>query len=145
MAAFALLVVVAGCSTVEVKPFDGTYKDGLRFYRPEPYLLVTKDKDGNLQSAIVYLPNKKDEYVVRAVPRLGTVDMKVALEGGWNLTSLGATIDTKIPETITALSGLAQAAAGLRGRSVIDEPGLYRIEFDSSTGRVSSITKVPIQ
>jgi hypothetical protein len=144
MSALAL-VAMSGCSTVEVKPFDGTYKDGLRFYRPEPYLLVTKDKDGIVQSAIVYLPNKKEEYIVRAVPRLGTVDMKAALDGGWNLTSLGATIDTKIPETITALSGLAQAAAGLRGRSMTDEPGLYRIEFDSTTGRVSTITKVPIQ
>ena len=142
--AFALVAVI-GCSTVEVRPLDGTYKDGLRFYRPEPYLLVTRDDDGKIQSTIVYLPNKKEEYVVRAVPRLGTVDMKAALEGGWNLTSLGATIDTKIHETITALTGLAQATAGLKGRSVTDQPGLYKIEFDPATGSVSNIKRVTIQ
>jgi hypothetical protein len=76
---------------------------------------------------------------------LGTVELKATLDDGWNLTSLGASIDTKIPETITALRGVAQAAAGLRGRSITNEPGLWRIEFDSTTGSVTKITKVPMQ
>jgi hypothetical protein len=67
------LLAVAGCSTVEVKPFDPTsYQDGLRFYRPEPYLLVTREDDGTLRSMIIYLPNKKEEYVVRAVPEVAS-------------------------------------------------------------------------
>jgi hypothetical protein len=72
MVALAFLAVT-GCSTVEVKPFDPTsYQDGLRFYRPEPYLLVTRENDGMLRSMIIYLPNKKEEYVVRAVPEVAS-------------------------------------------------------------------------
>jgi hypothetical protein len=150
----AALVAISGCATVEVKKTtDADYKDGLRFYRPDSYLLVTVDKDGNLQTAIVSLPNKKQEYVVRTKTGLGATEMTASLDGGWNLTQLGAKVDSKIPETITAVTGAVTATlTAARGgvpaaapRTAILEPGLYRIEFDKDTGTVSGLTKVTLK
>jgi hypothetical protein len=168
----AIALMVGGCSRIEInKTSDSTYSGGLRFYRPDLYLLVTQEitpesttktqtKDGSTtttetksgettktQTAIIALPNKNEEYVLKPVPRLGTVDLEATLTDGWNLTKLGAKVDTKIPETITALTGTLSAAAaaavkGVRGVSVTKplEPGLYRIEFEN--GQVSGIKKI---
>lgn len=109
-----LIFLMAGCSTVEItRVSDSAYSDGLRFYRPASYLLVTKDKEGNLQTFVISLPNKNEEYVIKPKVRLGTAEVNVTLEGGWNLTQLGTRLDTKIPETITALTGTLQAAGGI--------------------------------
>jgi hypothetical protein len=144
----ALAIVIAGCSTVKItKVFDSTYSDGLRFYRPELYLLVTMDKDGNLQTSVIALPNKSEEYVIRPNVRFGAVEVNVTLESGWNLTQLGNKIDAKIPETISALTGTLQAAGGIAAlrTSLPFEPGLYQIEFDKKSGIVSGIRSVPLK
>ncbi len=143
-----LAVTMVSCSAVEItKVSDSTYSDGVRFYRPEPYLLVTKDKDGNLQTSIISLPNKNEEYVIKPKVRLGTVEVSATLEGGWNLTQLGTKADTKIPEMITALTGTLQAAGGIAAlrTSLPLEPGLYRIEFDKTTGEVSGVKKITLK
>src|SRR5208337_968560 len=124
----AIALMVGGCSTIEInKTSDSTYSGGLRFYRPDLYLLVTQEitpesttkttkdgsttttqtKDGSTtttetksglttktQTSIIALPNKNEEYVIKPVPRLGTVDLNATLKDGWNLTQLGAKIDT---------------------------------------------------
>jgi len=143
-----LAVLVSGCATVEVtKVTDATYKDGLRFYRPDPYLLVTADKDGNLQTSVIFLPNKAEEYVLRSHSGVGVAEVSATLEGGWNLTQLGTKVDTKVPETITALTGTLQAAGGIAAlrTSLPLKPGLYRIKFDPTTGAVSGVQTVPMQ
>ncbi len=152
----AIALMVGGCSTVEINKInDSTYSGGLRFYRPDLYLLVTedttKDKDGTTKTTqttkIIPLPNKNEEYVIKPVPRLGTVDASATLTDGWNLSVLGAKVDTKIPETITALTGTLSAVASLAKGMKAEakpkplEPGLYRIDFNNN-GQVSGITKV---
>jgi hypothetical protein len=140
-------VMFSGCASVEIiKITDSTYKDGLRFYRPEPYLLVTKDDLGKLQTSLIYLPNKSQEYALRTTLGIGAVDMAATLKDGWNLTDIGAKIDSKVPETITAITGALQAAGGLPAfrTSLTLEPGLYRIDFDKPTGFVSGLSPVPL-
>jgi hypothetical protein len=49
---------------MKVKPIDheGDYRDGVRFYRPHPYLLVTEkltSQGRTLEGKIDYLPQKK--------------------------------------------------------------------------------------
>lgn len=127
-------VLFSGCATVEItKITDSTYRDGLRFYRPEPYLLVTKDGQDKLQTSLIYLPNKKQEYALRTTVGIGTVDMSATLKDGWNLTDIGAKIDSKVPETIEAITGALKAAAGRFQQTSLD-PGLYRIDFDDTKG-----------
>jgi len=123
----------SACATVEIKKItDSTYTDGLRFYRPEPYLLVTKDKDDKLQTAVIYLPNKTQEYALRTIMGIGAIEMNATLTDGWNLTVIGAKIDSKVPETITAISGALSAARGAAATATL-EPGLYRIAFDENS------------
>jgi len=56
-----VLFVVIGCARVEIERItpENPYKKGVRFYRPHPYFLVTKDREGNLQGSICWLPDKK--------------------------------------------------------------------------------------
>ena len=155
----ALLVAVAvstcvGCARVSVtKVTDATKPtNGVRFYRPTPYLLVTVVKVGDkdqVASNIIYLPNTKDEYVVEVKPGWGTVDGTVTLDGGWNLTTLGAKLDSKGPETITAvagaipsLTGIASTQANLLADSLT--PGLYKFLYDGH-GMVSELQRVEVK
>jgi len=59
---FAAVRLGSACAKIEIKKTsDLTYTDGLRFFRSEPYLLVTVDKEGNAQTSIIALPNKKQD------------------------------------------------------------------------------------
>ncbi|MGH7779263.1 MAG: hypothetical protein ACREQR_05510 [Candidatus Binataceae bacterium] len=119
--------------------------DGIHYYRPKPYLLLTvttTEKTGAPPAStttsnacvaeIEYLPDYGQEYVMVPHYWLGSVAMKPTLTDGWNLTAFDSTVDTKIPDTITALAGLAKsiapsgtvsAAASTGGLA----PGLYPI------------------
>jgi|OpeIllAssembly_1097287.scaffolds.fasta_scaffold858273_1 nitrogen fixation protein len=136
---FALLSLgasVAACSRVEVirlsSAADATTK-GLRFNRPSPYLLTVETKDGCAHS-IVYLPDPEEVYAIQVHSALGSVDAKVTLENGWNVTTFGQTTDSKIPETITAVTGLLTAATksaapGTGAPPTPCTPGLRKITY----------------
>jgi hypothetical protein len=149
MKRFCLLAIViflmAGCARVEITKIldEKSYKEGLRFYRPHPYLWVTKDPEGALQSTIIWLPNKKEEYVIKVKGGIGTVSMTGTLENGWNLTEFGETRDSKTPEMITALTGSLQEITR-KGLVKKDEfiPGLYKFIFDVETGLIKDLKPV---
>ena len=128
----------SACATVEITELTNMtpYKDGLRFYRPEVFMLVTKDTNNNiLQMQPVSFPDKSQEYVLRSTVGIGAVEMSATLEGGWNLTAMGATIDSKVPETITALTGALQAAAERSAMPVTvetDGVGRYAQELEAA-------------
>ena len=56
------LVIVYSCAKVTVSPVDNDrpYTQGIRFYRPHPYLLVTEKLETlgrrTLEGSIIYLP-----------------------------------------------------------------------------------------
>jgi len=179
LSAFFLL---AGCAGVDVKKVTSGKEEGIRFYRPHPYLLVTltpppttgaesgpstadkpkpkqatppadptpatPDSTGKVYMQIVWLPDKSENYAIEIRSGLGTIDSSFQLKDGWQLTQFGGKIDTKIPETIAAVSSLLQAAAGVPAKVMMGErrlapaetikPGLYRLEFDKS-GMVTRI------
>ncbi len=129
-----LFILCASCAHVEVSRLlkDSDYKQGIRFYRPRPYLARALSDKG-CTDTLVWLPDKSQEYVIVAHSGLGSIDSKVSLENGWNLTSYGEVRDSKIPETITALSGLLTAAAGVKAKGTPQTtclPGLYRFSDD---------------
>lgn len=149
------LVVVCGCARVKVMPVDpaGSFGEGIRFYRPHPYLLVTEKLTGQgqtLEGSIVYLPQKNEEYVIEVQPGIGRVDAKFKLEHGWRLTDFGEVRDSKAPELIEAFSDLLPGVGDIFVRSIAPEkqelenrltPGLWRFEFDQS-GYVKDLIKV---
>ena len=140
-----LLLVISGCAKVTVERVDDKdYKEGLRFYRPAPYLLVTNTQ-GQITSSVVWLPDKTEEYVLKHTNGFGAAELKAKLEGGWNLTEIGISSDSKIPETIT---GFGELAAGFAKENETKKkgeisPGLYEIVYEN--GRVSGIKKIDLR
>jgi len=149
------LTVICGCAKVKVSPvdLDHPYSEGIRFYRPHPYLLVTEksEKEGRaLEGNIIYLPQKKEEYVIRVQPGIGKVDAKFKLEHGWRLTDFGEVRDSKTPEMIEAFSDLWPEISEIFVKSIAPEkqgqekkltPGLWRFEFDQN-GYVKDLIKI---
>ena len=150
-----VVAFIPSCARIEV--VKASFKpdlDGVHFYRPDLYLLVTAgvDKDGKLNGTnsiqIIPLPNTKEEYIIHPVSGLGTSEMQPTLTDGWNLTALDAKQDSKIPELITALSSLATSVTpkGIAPSGGVPAPplrqGLYRIEYDASSGQVTKFVPV---
>lgn len=101
-------LILSGCATVKFYSNKNlTEEAGIEFYSPKPYLIVEKNpaKDVSLKMSIVYLPDFDNPKYAKLKPGFGTSDLKLSLENGI-ITSYGITSDSKIPETITAISGL---------------------------------------
>lgn len=142
-----LIFLMVSCASVEITRItpENPYKEGIRFYRPYPYLLVTKDKEGkNLESKIIYLPNKNEEYAIKVKSGIGTVDTKFTLEDGWRLTQFGETRDSKTVEMVNALTGSLKELKGVFEMVRKEElhPGLYMFVFDDKTGLISDLKPV---
>jgi hypothetical protein len=158
----AAVLCFSGCAQVQVKRVaaNDTTTEGVRFYAPQPYLLVTilgapatesvsKSAEPQLQTQIIWLPKMNEQYAVQVKPGWGTADGSVKLENGWMLSELGAAIDSKSPETIAAIAGAIKDTSGLLkvsapgGGSVnVLGAGLYRIQFDPETGYISKFVPV---
>ncbi|HET7452074.1 MAG TPA: hypothetical protein VFL12_04995 [Thermoanaerobaculia bacterium] len=140
------LLLCAACGSVAVTRLakDADYREGIRFYRPQPYLLVSA-KGTDRAAQVVWLPKKDEEYVLRVRSGMGSVDAKFALQDGWNLTEYGESRTPETSDLIGAAAGVAKAAEGLvagpRGEL---EPGLYAIEFDPATGLVRALRRIDL-
>lgn len=127
------------CTTIRVTPIDHSGNavkdalDGVRFYQPKPYLLITAlsntaNKESsekiyrakftdqfncNYELQFIYLPDYTNGYVISINSwwrMFGTASMAPQLENGWKLTGLSTEVDSKTPETITAIAELVTAA-----------------------------------
>lgn len=129
-------LTVTACSRVEVTKLQtqDNQLSGVRFYRPWPYLARYQGKDGGCTDSIVFLPDLEQEYVVRWYSGMGSVDAKMNLENGWNLVSFGQTRDTKIPETIAAVSGILKTAIapGAAPSVAPCDAGLRKMKYDTT-------------
>jgi hypothetical protein len=143
-----LLFWMAGCAGVDVKKLasPGDYTEGIRFYRPAVYVLISLNVEKKtLQATTLLLPKINEEYVINVRSGLGTVNAQFALTDGWNLTSYGDSRDSKIPEMLNAITGLVKETGVLEkmaGEAPELAPGLYRIEFDEKTGYVKGLVGV---
>jgi hypothetical protein len=151
MAAVLFVVFAVGCSSVTIKKVakGDTTTEGLRFYRPAPYLVVTKDtaKDTSLTYKIIYLPDKSEEYTIQTNAGIGTVENTYTLTDGWELTNYTDKRDTKITEAVTGAAGMVTALATLKSVHEDDKtlqaitPGIYALEFDEN-GMIKGIKQV---
>ena len=101
---FGLLgAALTGCAGYSVRPHPGENAEGLRFYRPEPYLLVTLKATENTTAktttleptvAVVWLPNYDEEYVITTWSFLSKAEFAFTLTDGWRLASISAKSDT---------------------------------------------------
>jgi len=105
----AVLGPLAACAGLE---FNAAPQPGALTYREAaPYVFVSVNKDCTWTATVLSLPGT--ERSVTFKNGYGTANLSIALTNGM-ISSAGQQTDSKIPETITALSGLATAAAGIR-------------------------------
>jgi hypothetical protein len=114
------LFLLSSCSSVKFYS-DSTLKTetGIKMYSAKPYLLVDHTKSVSKTTSsdtllteirIIYLPDLRHPIYVKQTPGIGTSDLKLTLSNGV-LTTYGLTTDTKIPDIITASTGLISGLA----------------------------------
>ena len=128
----ALLI---GCANVV---FDSD--EGLLYYEPVPYLMVSVDQNCKSTAQVISLPGDKKR--MRARSGLGTAKLEADLSNGM-VTSIGQTIDSKVPETLSSVGELVTAGAGILGAG--EDDGEKRIP-DGAEGYIQcpSIFLYPI-
>lgn len=142
------LLILSSCATV--KFYDDaklTKESGIEFYPPKPYLLVERKpaKDVALKSSIIYLPDFTKPKYAKLQAGFGSNDLKLSLSNGI-ITSYGITTDSKVPETITALTGVL-SATGTTYKSFAEAIDLLSGEDEEDTepveesGDVTSMQK----
>ncbi len=98
MAAVCLCaVLLGGCSSVNVVKNPSPADNGIRYYRPKPYLLVTPaDATGRMvKLEVLQLPDYCEEYSIH--PK-GKKPPAVQLKDGWNLVGVGGPAPAASPE-----------------------------------------------
>lgn len=133
---FCTLLLVAGCAYAEVRPVKTIDEEGIRFYRPWPYVWITLAKEGGgCEVSIQWLPDMRKEYIIIPHPGIGSLTVSPTLTEGWNLTAMNITADSKASEMVTAISGMIGniASAVIKPATPNKKgefgPGLYRLVF----------------
>ena len=104
-----IVAIFTGCVHISFHdPANPSGDVGVEYYKPKFYLLITK-KDGTKADTLT-LPDLTRPSYALLHSGYGSSNLSLTLSNG-GLTDVGQTVDTKIAETITALSGLATAAA----------------------------------
>jgi hypothetical protein len=117
MKRFATIIsalMVSGCAGLQ---FDNdSNAPGALFFDPMPVVQVACDKDGVSVASVLVLPDPSKPHHVKAVSGWGSAKTNVAFSNGM-LTSFGQETDTKIPETLNAITNLAGLFGG--GKSLL--------------------------
>lgn len=147
IAAVVAAFTITSCATYNVHKAKNSSEAGIRFYQPRPYLMVKEGADKGLVYDVIYLPDYSNEYIVKKKGFIGTANVTIKLENGWNVTDFGSTYDSKTPETLTALAGLlpalmsSNAANSNVPASSAVKPGLYKLKFNTA-GELEDIIPV---
>lgn len=123
---FAALLIVSfptiGCAPRVLVKANPTARDqGIRYYRPKPFLkvepaeiVVDKNRSeiipGMVRVSLVYLPDFSQEYSIDVRPGLGIAHVDIKLEDGWNLTEIGQNLDSQTDENLKAIGSILGAA-----------------------------------
>jgi len=120
-----LALASSGCASLE---FDAKTKPGLTYFEPVPYLAVTTTTDCKMTAAVLVLPG--DKKMLSFHSGYGSADLSASVANGM-LQAVGQKTDTKIPETITALAGVA-TALGVRAEGAKEtcEPRVRLFSID---------------
>lgn len=105
-----------GCTPkIIVRQHPTADDQGIRYYRPKPYLLISalaKDVNASADSVSItldYLPDFSEEYSINVKSGFGLADVNIGLQDGWNLVSINQKLDSQTDETIKATGDLLKA------------------------------------
>jgi hypothetical protein len=121
---------------------------------------------------LIYLPDFEKPMAITQTPGLlGTASAKPSLTDGWMLTSLDASSDSKVSDTISAIASLVGSITGAGGGAAtkgattaakaaitkgitaqhkettipnVLKPGLYRLNYDDNSGKLLGICAVTL-
>ena len=113
---------------------------------------------------LIYLPDHSRPMVLTQSAGIGATQLNPTLQDGWMLTSLSSSADSKVAETLASVASLISAthggsSSGGSGTSGNDKkgggpgnpvvpparalpPGLYKLVYDSTTGRLTGLCEV---
>lgn len=116
----AAALALAGCTPAQLvfggPPVAGQSHDALVFYDPSPHLLVSVAGDCTVTSQVIAIPGRA--RTVRLKSGHGASELSLGFANGL-ITSVGQKSDTKVPETIAAIGGLAGSIGEIaKGQSV---------------------------
>lgn len=154
-------MLLAGCAGVNVSRVTDQNQPGIRYWRPAVYVVlqksVAKDETQTCEYKTLTLPDRSEEYAITFTPGLGTADVSPILYEGWRLDSLNAKLDSKTADNINAVTGLFKAlapalapaknvarAAGQKQASAFPCLGVYRLEYDRTTGELVGFKRLPM-
>ncbi len=156
---FALL---SGCAGLDIKRAKGPDDEGLHFYRPAAYVMISSTGSG-CSLDVKYLPDTAADYVLIPHAGAGSFEFNPTLDNGWNLTALSAKVDSGASALTTALgtilstvlgAAVPKAAASLaaptgEAKAASDglHPGLYKLDathLESCGGTPQSKCLIPI-
>ncbi|GAB4487405.1 MAG: hypothetical protein OHK006_16450 [Thermodesulfovibrionales bacterium] len=100
-----VFLLLSGCAHID---FGG---DGMTYFDPEPYLFVSTKSDCITTATVLVMPGARKS--MKFVSGYGAADLSAKLTNGM-IESVNQKTDTKIPETITTLTGLGKVAAELK-------------------------------
>ncbi len=129
IATIAMILSIAigllGCTPrMRVIANPGPKDQGIRYYRPKPYLKVVpaevqvstsanknaiKVEPGFVSINLEYLPDFSEEYSIDVRPGLGIADVSIKLDDGWNLTEINQKLDSQTDENISAAADVIKA------------------------------------
>lgn len=129
-------LALGGCARIAL--YDNAALKGpevaVKFYYAKPYVLVVQTGEKTVEASIKYLPDLSQPIYAKLNSGFGSANLSLAFENSI-LTSIGQETDTKIPETIGALTGMATAAAGLKAADLKAAlPAFKLYEIDNSSG-----------
>ena len=103
----ASVLTISGCAHIDFG------QNGLPYYNPKPYFFVSTTADCATTASVVTLPDNSSTNRLKFVSGFGSADLSASLANGM-ITSAGQNTDTKVPDTITSVAGLATAAAAFK-------------------------------
>lgn len=101
------ILSLAGLGACAQIAFHEDYRpDALAFYDPVPYMFVGLNAECVWSATLITMPGKRRSLSLQ--PGIGSSEFGVSLNNGM-ISSVSQKSDTKLPETISAVSGLATA------------------------------------
>jgi hypothetical protein len=109
----AMGLSLSGCAGLQFNPTP--QPDSLTYNEPVPYFQVIKNQDCTVTGTVVSLPGRPRSVAFKN--GYGTANLTVDLQNGI-ITSVNQQTDSKVPETLNAISSLAGVAAkGFAGKT----------------------------
>jgi len=147
-------LMASGCAGVDVRRVTSADQEGIRYWRPAPYIALQRsEKDGKVTCDVkmLTLPDKSEEYAITIRAGMGAVKANPTLHEGWRLDAISTDIDSKTAENLNAVANLLKSVApeGLvagraaKGRALVPDgcSGILRVDYNEA-GRIAGFTRV---